>query len=762
MAVGLGQFVSLIPARAQGRRASVWVTSGDRSRLLEQQPDVPFVSDTTSPNLTIDVRADQVFQQIEGFGASLTESSAWLLATALTDGERATLMTQFFHPVFGIGLDVLRQPIGASDFALSHYSYDDMPAGQRDPALQQFSIARDRTYVIPAVRQAIQLNPGLRVMATPWSAPGWMKTLGSMIRGELKRENYAPYAAYFVKFLQAYAAEGIQVETVTVQNEPHFTAEDYPGMYMTSADQVTFVRDYLAPAFSQAHLTTKILAFDQNWNEANYPLEVFSDAGARAVISGSAFHCYAGNPSAMTSVHASYPDKSIHVTECSLFAGTTPTFTDSLIWTTRALLIGSLRNWAQTVITWNLVLDQQYGPHTGGCIDCTGLATIDRGTGRATLNGEFYALAHVSKFVQRGADRIESTTFGSQGVDDVAFRNPDGSYVLVVSNSWQTGAIKVRFGGESFTFALAPGSVATFTWPGGAPPPPPPGQVIPGRIEAEDFNDGGEGRGYHDSTAGNTGGQYRNTDVDIEATSDVGGGYNVGWMKAGEWLEYSIDVANAGTFTVEAQVASNGPGGGFHIEVNGVDKTGRMTIPDTRGWQSWVTLTRTNVPLEAGAQRLRVIVDANGATGDAGNLNYLRFTAANPTPPPTAPTPFGGTAAAVPGTIEAENFDNGGESVAYHDLSASNLGGQYRAGDVDIEATTDTGGGYNVGWLQAGEWLKYTVNVTTAGTYTLDVRVAANGSGGTFHVESNDVDVTGPMAFPNTGSWQTWRSRSQE
>ena len=167
-----------------------------------------------------------------------------------------------------------------------------------------------------------------------------------------------------------------------------------------------------------------------------------------------------------------------------------------------------------------------------------------------------------------------------------------------------------------------------------------------------------------------------------------------------------IDVTRAGAYTLEARVASNGAGGSFHVEINGVDKTGRIAIPDTRGWQTWVTVTRTNVPLEAGPQRMRVVVDANGATGGAGNFNYVRVSAAS-LPPPVGSTPFGGTAAAVPGTIDAENFDDGGEGVAYHNLSTGNSGGRYRAGDVDIEATTDTGGGHNVGWLAAGEWLKY-------------------------------------------------------
>jgi glucosylceramidase len=463
LAATLG-FGPVTTVSAQQRSAAVWLTTTDQTRLLAKQGDVAFVPDTQTADLTIDVNAGQTFQQIDGFGASLTESSAWLMATALTDGERAALMTQFFDPIAGIGLNVLRQPIGASDFALSQYSYDDMPAGQTDVDLRQFSIAHDRTYVLPALRVARQINPGISVIASPWSAPGWMKTLGSMIRGELRQEYYAPYAAYLVKFLQAYAAEGVPIDRVTVQNEPHFTGEDYPGMYMTSADQATFVRDDLGPALVRASLPTGILAFDQNWSEPNYPLEVFADPGARAAVSGSAFHCYAGDPSAMTAVHTAYPDKSLQVTECSPF---TATFADSLMWTTQMLLIRSTRNWAQSVLTWNLALDPQHGPHLGGCIDCTGLATIDPATGGVTFNAAFYATGHFSKFVQRGALRVESTTHADQGVEDVAFRNPDGSYVLVVANGWSPRTIKVQLGSESFSYPLPAGTVATFTWPGG-------------------------------------------------------------------------------------------------------------------------------------------------------------------------------------------------------------------------------------------------------------------------------------------------------
>jgi beta-glucosidase len=457
----------------------------------------------------------------------------------------------------------------------------------------------------------------------------------------------------------------------------------------------------------------------------------------------------------MNAVHIGYPDKSLHVTECSSSASSS--FAESLMWTTRVLVVGSMRNWAESVVTWNLALDEQFGPHLGGCVDCIGLVTINRGTGAVTFNAAFFALAHVSKFVQRGAYRIASTTQAAQGVDNVTFRNPDGSYVLIVSNE-SARAIKVRNGSESFSYALPAGSVATFRWPGGAlpAPVPVPAATVPGLIEAENFDQGGEGRAYHDLTAINSGAVYRNEAVDIQATTDVGGGYNVGWMAAGEWLEYSVDVTKAGAYAMDARVASSGAGGTFHVEVNGVDKTGPIVIPDTYGWQAWTTVTRVMTPLAAGVQRLRIVVDANGANGDAGNLNYIRLTAAATTAP--ASTPFNGTPAPIPGVIEAENFDNAGEGLGYHDLGPGNTGGQYRATDVDIEASTDTGNGYNVGWISAGEWLKFTVNVAATGAYTLDVRVAANGAGGTFHVEANQVDVTGPLTIPNTGGWQTWRT----
>jgi hypothetical protein len=275
---------------------------------------------------------------------------------------------------------------------------------------------------------------------------------------------------------------------------------------------------------------------------------------------------------------------------------------------------------------------------------------------------------------------------------------------------------------------------------------------IPGTIQAEDFDEGGEGAAYHDAGLDNDGGEYRLTDVDLELTTDAGGGYNVGWISGGEWLEYTTNVAATGTYTMEARVASPGAGGTFHVQVDGVNKTGTLSVPDTGGWQEWSTVSKT-VTLDAGLHLVRISFDTSGPTGAVGNLNYLRFVSTSG----PVPTPFGGTPRAIPGTVQAEDFDDGGEGVAYHDDEAPNFGGAYdRPTGVDIEASSDASGGYNVGWMTAGEWLNYTVSVSQSGTYALTMRVAASGAGGIFHLEFDGVDKTGPMIISDTFGWQNW------
>ena len=258
-------------------------------------------------------------------------------------------------------------------------------------------------------------------------------------------------------------------------------------------------------------------------------------------------------------------------------------------------------------------------------------------------------------------------------------------------------------------------------------------------IQAEDFDNGGQNISFFDSDTANRGTKYRATAVDIQSTTDTGGGHNVGWTRAGEWLEYTINVATAGSYNLEFRVASLAAGGTFQVNVGGVNKTGTLTVPNTGGWQNWTTITKSNVTLAAGKQVLRLALNSVGASGGVANFNWLAIKPAS-----------------TPITIQAENFDNGVEGVAYHDLDATNLGGKYRSTGVDIQTTTDTGGGYNIGYVKAGEWLKYTVNIASGGLFKADFRVASAGSNGKFHLEVDGIDVTGQLTLPNTGGWQNW------
>ncbi|HEX4346662.1 MAG TPA: carbohydrate-binding protein [Vicinamibacterales bacterium] len=266
--------------------------------------------------------------------------------------------------------------------------------------------------------------------------------------------------------------------------------------------------------------------------------------------------------------------------------------------------------------------------------------------------------------------------------------------------------------------------------------------AIPGTIQAEDFDNGGEGVAYHDLTTGNAGGAYRSTDVDIEPSTD--GAYDIGWISAGEWLGYSVNVATAGTYLFEARVACAGTGGTFHLESGGVNLTGPLQIPATGGWQAWTTVSQM-ITLAAGAQQMKAVFDTASVSA-VGNVTWFRFTSQNS-------TPYTGTAITLPGSFPAANFDNGGEGLAYHDTTSGNSGGVYRSTDVDIEASSL--GGNDVGWIDSGEWLAYSVNVAAAGNYTLTIQTASPGSSGLLHARFGATD-TPAVSVPNTGGWQNW------
>jgi len=310
------------------------------------------------------------------------------------------------------------------------------------------------------VTQARSLNPSLSIMATPWSAPAWMKTNNNLIGGSLSDTYLSQYADYLVKFVQAYQAAGAPIGYLSVQNEPQFSPGGYPGMLMSAAQQATVI-NALAPKLRAAGLSTKILGWDHNWDNTSYPQTVNTSAGAN--VAGSAWHCYAGDPSAQSTVHNAQPGKDVFFTECS---GTESanTFADSLWWQGRNLAVGTVRNWARTVTTWNMALDANHGPVIGSCTNCTGVVTVNGGS--VTYNAEYYVLGHLSKFVKPGAVRIDSTGYGQGGIENVAFRNPDGTIVLVAINTGGSQNFQVSYGGSSFGYNLPAGSMATFTWPG--------------------------------------------------------------------------------------------------------------------------------------------------------------------------------------------------------------------------------------------------------------------------------------------------------
>jgi glucosylceramidase len=398
---------------------------------------------------------------MDGFGISMTEGSAWLLHNRMPPAMSRDVMTKLFDPSSGIGLSFVRLPIGSTDLSLNHYSYDDMPAGQQDPELHHFSTAHDEAYVFPVMREALKLNPAITVMATPWSAPAWMKTHDSMVGGSLREENMPAYAEYIVRSLQSFERAGIPVKYFTVQNEPLHETEDFPGTLMLADQQKRLIGRYLGPDLHRVGLQTQVLAYDHNWDHQEYPLEVLSDPAAAPFMAGSALHCYGGEASAQSVIHDRFPDKGIWMTECS--GGTWQKEAPLVV--TAHLLIDATRNWAKTVALWGIVLDTDHNPHAGGCGTCRGLVTFDTKRMSVSYTGDFYALAQASKFVHPGATRIDSSSFGGQNLESVAYQNVNGSIVLLVLNDQSdTAKFDVSWRATTFHASLPPGALATYIW----------------------------------------------------------------------------------------------------------------------------------------------------------------------------------------------------------------------------------------------------------------------------------------------------------
>lgn len=464
------------PAAAAGETVNVYLTttsdSGGRTvtRGLQQQPSIAFNSNGGSANHTITVNEGTTYQQFEGGGASITDTTAHLLRGGpVSAATRDAVMRKLFHPVDGIGLSFVRNPIGASDLSRpGHVSLDDTCCDLNDWGTNGYD-----TNVRLLTQQAKQLNPQLRVKGVPWSAPGWMKDNGRMDQmGWLKWE-YAPmYAQYFVKYVQAYQAAGIPVDYVSVQNEPNCcqasnpTAMNYPGMSWNPAGLVEFTKNNLYPAFRAAGINTKVLVHDWNYGDyANFGSGVLNDAGVRndPLFGGIAWHGYFGDPAVGTQVRNQYPNVKQFSTEHSGGTWISNQHNEDM-----ADIVNYARNWSSSLVKWSLALNQDMGPHNGGCGTCTGLITVQEGGSRAgqvDYTVEYYTTGHLTKFVRPGAHRIDSTANGT--VQNVAYRNPDGSKALIAHNGGTSSqSIRVNWGNQSFTYTLPARTSATFTWQG--------------------------------------------------------------------------------------------------------------------------------------------------------------------------------------------------------------------------------------------------------------------------------------------------------
>jgi glucosylceramidase len=454
--------VTLTPLPATNT-VRLWLSTADRRLRLVQQPDIAMSAGESSPaDVVIDIH--KTYQSIVGFGAALTDSSAWLLQDKMSESQRSALLLEMFGPPPNLNMNMMRLTIGASDFSLQPYTLDDLPFGQVDPALQHFNVAANLLEVIPTVSEILSVNPQLRIIASPWSAPAWMKDSENLIGGALLPQFESTYADYLVKYLDTYRGYGIPIFALTLQNEPGFIPVTYPGMALPAATRTRLIAQYLGPALANRRPKTRILEWDHNWDEPEQPLSVLADPDAARYIDGVAWHCYSGSPYAQSKVHRAYPKKDAYITECS-GGDWESSKNGELLWFTRDLLLAGLRQWARGVVYWNLALDEQHGPHSGGCDACKGVVTIDSHTGEVSRNDEYYAFAHFSRFVLPGAVRVGSSET-DKGLDNVAFQNTsDGSIVLVMVNSnTSTRRVSVVQGQTGFQYALPPESVATFVW----------------------------------------------------------------------------------------------------------------------------------------------------------------------------------------------------------------------------------------------------------------------------------------------------------
>jgi glucosylceramidase len=453
-------FFTFFLGASLAQKVQCWLTNTDKSVLFQKQDNHRFKASDDKSLQVISVDDKQTFQTIDGFGFTLTGGSAGHISK-MTPAARKELLKELFT-IDGnhIGTSYLRVSIGASDLNDHAFSYDDLPEGQTDMDLAKFDLGPDRNDLVPILKEILALQPSIKILGSPWSAPAWMKTNNDTRGGSLKPEYYDVYAKYLIKYIVAMKKEGIPIDAITVQNEPLHPGNN-PSMLMLAPDQAEFVKKHLGPAFESAKLKTKIIIYDHNANHPEYPMSILNDPDAKKYIDGSAFHLYGGKIDALSDVHNAYPDKNLYFTE--QWVGAPGNFAKDIPDHINKLIIGATRNWSRNVLEWNLSSNRAYQPHTdrGGCDRCLGAVTLNGDT--VTRNPAYYIVAHAAKFVRPGSVRIASSELAT--FSNVAFKTPDGKIVvIVINNTKEKQGFIIRYHGKNFQTDLNAASVASYLW----------------------------------------------------------------------------------------------------------------------------------------------------------------------------------------------------------------------------------------------------------------------------------------------------------
>jgi glucosylceramidase len=444
----------------QTANIQMWLTTADRSALLSLQPNPLHFSASSITSPVIEVNDMARYQQMEGFGLAVTGGSAQLLMRMEPAQHTALLEELFGTKREDIHISYIRVSIDSSDMNDHPYTYDDLPPGQTDVNLDKFSLAPDRIDVIPVLKEILAINPKIKLLGSPWSAPAWMKTNDSLKGGHLKAEYYEAYAKYLVKYVEGMKAEGIVLDTITVENEP-LNPKNTPSMVLFAPEEEKLIAKHVGPEFERENISTKILLYDHNPDVPSYPVSILADPEAGKYVAGTAFHLYGGDVSILTRVHDQYPNKSLYMTEQDVSEGSEGPL--EIAEAVRRVPIGAVRNWSLNVLLWNLAADSHLGPHTndGGCTTCIGAITLEGN--HVTRNLAYYTIAHFSQFAGPGSVHIASGE--AEQLATAAFVTPDQKIVLVVSNTANFDrTFTVRFHGESFNTRLPEESVGTYIW----------------------------------------------------------------------------------------------------------------------------------------------------------------------------------------------------------------------------------------------------------------------------------------------------------